>query len=423
MKAILRAASVAAALWASLWAQAPVTPEPLSAWPYFKELHPRPGLADFVLDRDVLDKARTDAADLRLYDSTGREIPYLLQIRRELDNHSLVTGREFNRAAEGGASLVSCDLGGQPQEHNEVVIATAGNDFRRLADVQGSADGLQWVTLASQAILFRFSADGRSAEQNSVSYPVSRYRYVRVRVERDPQVDRAVPEITSLGVRRSIHAKGETVSFVATLEPREADPVQGRPASVWPIDLGSRIPLQSLVLNVGDPTFSRPFQLEIIDDPAAPTPLASGELNRREESAAAPLQIDFGEKFAWRLKLTVTDDRNPPLALSSVTVLSTMRLVVFQSPVGAVRLYYGNPKGIAPHYDMAARIAADANGAPNRTMLGPERPNPIYHPEAKPLSERAPWLVYVVLIGACAVLAAILVNLAKASARVAASRE
>jgi hypothetical protein len=33
----------------------------------------------------------------------------------------------------------------------------------------------------------------------------------------------------------------------------------------------------------------------------------------------------------------------------------------------------------------------------------------------RPLSERAPWLVYVVLIGACAALALILASLAKGS--------
>jgi hypothetical protein len=401
----------------------------MSAWPYFKEVqldHPRAGLVDFALDREVLDKARTDQSDLRLYDSAGREIPYALRVRREIDTRSLFTSREFNRAVEGGASLISCDLGEQPQEHNEVAISTAGDNFRRLANVEGSPDGAHWSTLASDAILFRFTADGRTAERQSVSYPVSRYRYVRVRVERDPQVDRAAPEIASLGVRRSIRVRGQTESFAGVMDSREADRVDGRAASIWRIDLGGRIPIQSLVLNIGigETTFSRPFQLEIVDDPPAPAPLASGDLTRREEAVTGPVEIDFNEQFARRLKLTVTDDRNPPLSLGAVSALSAMRQVIFESVAGAsesVRLYYGNPKGMAPHYDVAARIPADANGTWARATLGPERANPIYHPEPKPLSERAPWLVYIVLIGACAVLAAILVNLAKAAARAAAA--
>ena len=414
MTSIPRAACVAVAFCASLAAQSAVNPESLSAWPYYTEIHASTGLANFVLDAAILDKARTDQADLRLYDAAGKEIPYALRIRREVDTHSLFTSREFNRAVEGTTSLVACDLGAQLVEHNEVVLSTAGNNFRRLADVEGSADGVQWVTLASQAILFRFTAGGRTVEQESIAYPVSRYRYLRVRVRADPQVDHAAPEIASIGVLRAIHAKGETVPFPGTLEPREADPVQGRPASIWRIDLPGRVPLQSLEFEIADRTFSRPFQLEIVDDPAAPVMLASGDLTRAQDAVMAPVRIEFAEQFAQHLKLTITDDRNSPLALTGATALSAMRQVVFQSN-GTVRLYYGNPKALAPHYDIASRIPTEATGA--QATLGPQRDNPVYRPEPKPLSERSPWLVYLVLTGACATLAAILLNLAKASAR------
>jgi hypothetical protein len=419
MKPIVRVACVCGALGANLWAQPPATPERLSAWPYYKEISSRGVLAGFLLDREVLDKTRTDQADLRLYDIAGHEIPYALRVRRDVDTRSLFTSREFNRAVEGNASVVSCDLGAEPQEHNEAAISTAGDNFRRVAQVEGSPDGAQWFTLASQAILFRFTSGGRTVEQNSVSYPVSRYRYLRVRVERDPQTDRAAPEITSMGVERSVQAKGQTIAFEATMESREADPFQGRPASIWRLDLGGRVPLQSLVLNAAQRTFSRPFQLEIIDDPASPETLASGDLTRTEEHAA-PVRIDFNERFARRLKLTVIDDRNPPLGINGVSFLSAARQVIFEAPAETVRLYYGNSKGIAPHYDAASRLPVDSP-AWEHLNLGPERGNPGYRPEPKPLSERSPWLVYIVLIAACAALAGILVNLAKASARVAVS--
>jgi hypothetical protein len=420
MKPIVRIACLCGMFSGALLARSPASPESLTAWPYYKVIFSHGGLSDFNLDRDVLDRARADQADLRLYDGAGHEIPYSLRIRRDLNTHSLFTSHEFNRAAEGAASVVSCDLGAEPQEHNEVVISTGGDNFRRFAKVEGSPDGAQWFTLASQAILFRFSSGGRTVEQDSVSYPVSRYRYVRVRVNPDSQVDRAAPEINTLSVSRSVRAKGETVSFEASMEAREADPFEGRPASIWRMDLGGRVPLQTLVINVGERTFSRPFQLEIIDDPASPKPLASGDLVRTEEHADSPVQIDFKEQFARHLKLIVIDDRNPALAINGVTALSAARQVVFQAPNEATRLYYGNPKGIAPHYDVARRLPADATAA-NHLMLGAGQANPIYRPEPKPLSERSPWLVYIILIAACAALAAILVNLAKASARVMAS--
>jgi hypothetical protein len=415
MKRIFLTGFLVSILWCAAPAQTPGAPEPLSAWPHYKELQPPrgyAGLLDFVLDRDVLNQARTDHADLRLYDSAGREIPYVLHVRHEVEASGEVACREFNRAIEGGAggaAVVSCDLGPQPQEHNVVEIETGGTNFRRLADVQGSSDGEAWSTLASQAILFRFAAAGRSVEQLAVAYPVSRYRYLRVRVNRDTQVDSAAPGIGALRVRRSVHVLGEMVSIPAASEYRDPDRYYGRPASVWRIDLGARIPFERLAFAAGDAEFSRQFQLEIVDDPAAPVLIASGELTRRAN-------IAFTERFGRHLKLTVTDDRNPPLPLTGFSAMSAARQVIFESASGAagpLRLYYGNPRALAPRYDLAVRIPANSGAL--RVVLGPQRSNPIYRPEPKPFSERAPWVIYAVLAAASLALAAILLNLARAA--------
>jgi hypothetical protein len=402
-------------------APAPGAPEALSAWPYFKEMRVPPGsagLVDFVLDRDLLERARRDQADLRLYDSTGREIPYVLRVRHDVETAGEVACREFNRGVEGGAAVVSCDLGPQTAEHNLVEIDTAGVNFRRLADVEGSPDGAAWSRLASQAILFRFSAAGRSAEQSGVSYPASRYRYLRVRVNRDAQVDPEAPAIAALRVRFSVHVRGEMASFPAAGVERDADRSDGRPASVWRIDLGARIPFERLLLDMAGPEFSRPFQLEIVDDPASPQYIASGELTRLAQTAGKPLAIDFAERFGRRLKLTVIDDRNPPLRISGVTAVSAARQAIFEAAAagdGPVRLYYGNPRALAPRYDLGVRIPANPAAAPLRLTFFAQSDNPIYRPEPKPFSERSPWLIYVVLAAASLALAAILLNLARAA--------
>ena len=169
---------------------------------------------------------------------------------------------------------------------------------------------------------------------------------------------------------------------------------------------------QLLAGQIDGPT--RPFQLEAVDDPASPRLLASGTLARTEDHATTPVQIDFTEQFARRLKLTVVDDRNVPLTINGIVALSAARQVVLRADAGTLRFYYGNPKAIAPHYE--PHLPAE-RAFSNPPSLGPERANPIYHPEPKPWSERSPWLVYLVLTGACAALAAILLNLAKASAR------
>jgi hypothetical protein len=422
MKRTLLTALAAGALWTALWAQAPGAPESLSAWPYFKEVAApsgAAGLAGLTLDRQTLNRIRDDAADLRLYDAAGHEIPYALRVRREVDTQDDHAIREFNRAVEGGAAVVSCDLGANAPEHNQVEIATSGNNFRRQVTVEGSADGANWATLITRALVFRFASSGRSAEQREVEYPASRFRYLRLRVERDPQADNAPPEITGLRVRRTVRAGGEIVHFQGVLEAREPGREGSRPASIWRVDFGARIPIQGLVIAAGGGAFSRPFSIMAIDDPPAPRYLASGDLTRSPDAPDTPLKPAFGEQYARRLKLTVTDDRNAPLAIASIDALSAARQLILELSASApspLRLYYGNPKAMAPRYDFATRLPAGAVEISRLLSAGAERANPIYAPEPKPFTERAPWLAYAVLAAACLALAAFLVKIARAAA-------
>jgi hypothetical protein len=426
MRQILLLAMVVGVIHGELRAQAAPTREPLSGWLYFKEIPaPRPpaGLTDFVLDVETLHHGRPNQEDLRLYDSTGREVPYVLRVRRDMATTNAFPAREFNRSVDAGAAQISLDLGDRSEPHNQVEIDTPGNNFRRFVEVGGSADGARWSTLASAAIIFRFAAGGRTVEQLAVDYPVSRYRYLRVRVARDPETDRAAPELPGVRVRRSIHLAGEMTSTMGSMEPRDADRSNARPASIWRVDLGARIPVQQVWLAIGEGVFSRPFTLQAVDDPAAPVLLASGELTRRE-SAPGQLKIEFSEQWARRLRLTVIDDRNPPLPLFALTAEGAARQVVFDAASaapGVMRLYYGSTRALAPRYDLAARVPAESGPMATRLMLGPQRENPAYRPEPKPFSERSPWLVYVVLAAAGIVLAAILVSLARASAASAAA--
>ena len=129
-------------------------------------------------------------------------------------------------------------------------------------------------------------------------------------------------------------------------------------------------------------------------------------------------RIDFAERFARHLKLTVIDDRNEPLPISGVAALGAARQVVFEAAAAdrsPLRLYYGNTKAPAPHYDLDARIPVNAVVQLTRLGLGPQQQNPVFLPEPKPFSERQPWVVYVVLIAACAILALLLLNIARAS--------
>src|SRR6185436_20767706 len=71
----------------------------LSLWPYYVEVVPERTdgqIYDVAVPLPVMDRASSDLADLRLFDSNNREIPYAIRIRRELDQKQEIPARLFN---------------------------------------------------------------------------------------------------------------------------------------------------------------------------------------------------------------------------------------------------------------------------------------------------------------------------------------
>jgi hypothetical protein len=395
----------------------------MSSWPFFVDVTPRPGTPgtyDFIVPSQVMDKAREDLADLRLVDVQGREIPYAIRIRREVDEKRQVTAQTFNQATTGSnTSEMSIDLGENTGEHNEVEIETSGANFRRRVEVEGSDSGKEWRMLKTGAIVFGFESQNKSVLSNRVSYPTSRYRYLRVRVFADELIDKQAPLITAVKVAMALREQGELTTWAVPVPSYQLLRNQGAPASSWTIDLGARVPCDRLTLEFDDESFSRSFQVEAVDDPENTRLVASGELTRRIGEQRRPLLITFdNEEQARKLRLLVTDYNNQTLSISSIQAGAPARQLVFDLKEGVnppLRLYFGNTKASAPHYDFEKSLPVKLPGEIRRSEVAALVNNPDYRPEPLPLTERIPWLIYVVLAASSVALALILISLARST--------
>jgi hypothetical protein len=276
--------------------------------------------------------------------------------------------------------------------------------------------------------LFRFQRGDKILEDNAVSYPPSRFRYLRIRVFPDPVVDKEADKepvkIGQVKVVRKVAVVGEALTLKGKLGRREAVRVDGRSGSAWVIDLGGeKVPCEEIEVEADDSEFARDYRIEWAGPPgskgrflrAALT--SDGFWRRRRGEEKKPVTATFHEVRAARLRLLVIDDRNDPLKLGAVRFRSPARQVVFERPQEAnpgLRLLFGNPKGEKPNYDFARNLPAQLDPPPVRAKLGDREANPGYEPQLA-LTERWPWLIYVVLGAVTVVLAAIIVSLARAA--------
>jgi len=197
----------------------------------------------------------------------------------------------------------------------------------------------------------------------------------------------------------------------------------GVPASEWTIDLGARVPCDRILIEVHADSFSRPYQLEAVDDPQNVRLIASGELKRRVGEEAKPLEIAFDqEEHLRRLRLVVDDYSNQTLPIASFIAQAPARQLVFelkQPSVQPLRLYFGNANATPTRYDFEKDLPARLTASPTRSEARPAVQNPEYKPEPLPLTERIPWLIYLVLFASSAALALVLLSLARSTMRTA----
>lgn len=394
----------------------------LSSWPYYVEVVPESsttGMYDFLVPLAVFDKSGPELGDLRLFDASNREIPYAIRIRKEIDDVRESGGTLFNRAQAGSASEVSVDLGDRPEAHNQVEIKTGGSNFRRLVTIEGSDSRADWRLLTDSGVLFRFTTENSSVDSDLVSYPTSRYRYLRIRVQRDALTDNAPPQITGVRAMMNVREQRQLASWSVPVPPFQLLRHQGAPASAWIIDLGGQAPVDQLKLEIADDSFHRPFQVEAFDDPQDVRLIALGTLTRHSGDADKPLLITFErEQVARKLRLQITDHSNPTLSILSIEAAAPARQLVYelkQPPVQPLRLYFGNTKVSAPHYDFEQELESKLSTPLSDSTLGAVTANPEYRPEPRPLTERVPWLIYLVLAASSIALAFILLSLARAA--------
>src|SRR5205823_4496501 len=140
-----------------------------------------------------------------------------------------------------------------------------------------------------------------------------RFRYLRVHVFPDRSLEKDRPTITGVIVSRLLHVEGEDVTSEARLGQREPVPGDGGPGSRWTIDLEGRVPCERLDFQVADQQFARPYRLEQADPDGQPNRLVQGEWRRRPGEEQRRLEVRLpSEVTARRLRLLVTDYRNPP---------------------------------------------------------------------------------------------------------------
>lgn len=316
-------------------------------------------------DVELLAHVRPDLGDLRLFDASKRELPFLV-IEPPGEPH-WIDGRVLPVAATKKTSGFELDLetgGGATRSIDRIRIEGIATPFLKRARLEGSGDREHWTLLAEDATVFELPDE--KLKNVDIAFAAGDYRYLRVTWD-----DRASAVVTHVGpVSARLHESGaapEGTSVPLTFRKIASEPQKSRYRITLP---GPNLPMIAVEAVVANGEVFRPasvYAQRLEQGQIVPVLLGSSTLKRAERfgGVAADLAVPISKPDEVDLELVVEDGNNPPLALTGINAkLAPLPWIWFEATSGNVTATYGDPRRDAPRYDVEASRSTIAKSTP-----------------------------------------------------------
>jgi hypothetical protein len=294
--------------------------------------------------------------DLRIYDSNGREVGYLLKQNPPAPpryRRAVILPVAPVDADRSRTSGFEADLG-EPTLVDGFRLDGLPAPFLKRARLEGSGDREHWTLLAGEATVFDLPDE--QLRLTELRFAAGSYRYFRILFDDTNSARLPHP---GAAIVRVIAGSAPPPPLKATLSVDRRPSETGR--SRFRIGLpGGHLPIVALDFDVGGDYVFRPakvYEARLTGSELAPVQLGAGTLRRvvRGDVPAAQLRLPIEPPTEAELDLEVDDGDNPPLDLKGVTaVFGELPWIYFESPGGTPTARYGNDSLTPPRYDIEA---------------------------------------------------------------------
>lgn len=418
-----------------LW-QAATTPEPTNPH-YFRyqrtvTLPTGPGQSCAILDPALFPHAAPSLKDLRLYQD-NREIPYAITLSEpQQPDSDTVTVR--NLGLRGRNIVFDLEMPSRP--YTELILDLPERDFIATATVSGTRD----PNYANQTHLGEFTlfdlTSQRLSRSTTIHLQETSLPYLHIEVAISPATGTHTLDTSPQALQKMVQSvtvppSREAQSLYTTAAEATSITQRGR-QSVATFNLPERIPIERVSFALASnfkANFSR--DVSISDHPTATANPAdalgealSGTILRvhltqagheiRQEQFSVPATLGSNMQSAATVEVAVNNGDDTPLPLTAIRLEMRQRKICFDAPAAQpLTLFYGDAALTAPQYDYTRLFSP--SGEFRTAKLGPEQLNPAYRdrPDARPLTDRHPHLLWIALLIVICILAIVAIRSSK----------
>ncbi len=364
----------------------------------------------FVVDEEIWSRARPDLGDLRIYHGDA-QVQYALSVQRGGASSQEEAARILNLGNLGGRTEFDLDMG-QIAEYDRIRLNLEAKNFVVTTLLAGSnVLGERPATKLPPSTLYDFTRE-QLGSNSVLKLPTSSFRYLHVKLS---------PGIAPQQVKgATIYNLQETKAIWTNVGSCGA-PSQKPRTTVITCESPVRVPVDRIRFQVDAKQVN--FRRAVALSDSSGRYESGGEITRVRLNRAGTtvvseeLDLPIAGQSSGRLTITVDNGDNPALAIAAVQLLSIERRVYFDpQEKSSLKLYYGDYKLDSPVYDYARFFHAEPAAA--KGELGPGARNEAYsgRPDDRPWSERHNAVLWLAMLLAVAVLAALAVRGLKAEA-------
>ena len=375
----------------------------------------------FALTPDIYNSARGDLGDVRLVDTNGEQIPYVLAKPKDITERQEYRPGVINRSTGADkAAMITLDFGKQVIK-NSIEVETGGNNFRRAVKVEGSNDNTEFFTLVEHAYVFAVSFDRRFEQ---IDLPPNDYRYLRITVL-PMATEEKVPVVNEVRAFKI----GESFSERQTLEmaPIEHSEDEKNNSSIYIYDLAfCRLPVSEIELDIADDSFYRYVTIAGRDAEKRKVKIDSEDNRQRfrevdvsweriingtiyrytsadgQKHENMILRIPSGTRVYRYIRITISNYDDKPVIVNSASANMMAHKIIFEKKDNAApTLYVGSESVRAPRYDLASRLSNPLQVKTSVAKLSGITSNPLFgQAEEKPVAwtERHRVLLLIVMV-------------------------
>ena len=343
-----------------------------------------PGLVKIRLPTPTVSEAQPSLGDIRLLDSSGQEMAFLIQ--RPARTTSILSPVEsFQTSLSDGRTMASGQVSRLQRDSifDRVQIQTPASEFLKAATVQISQDCTVWQTVARDQPLFRMR-DG--AEKLDVSFPPSRLACVRLTL--DDHKSQPIPA-QALSLRSQAAEPAGLDHVEAAVLDESSDASQTRLRLQF---TANNLMLASLRIDTPSPFFMRHVILlsrMFRDGSIQESPIGEGTVYRMvpagvglTESLRVPLTTQVPER---EVVVRIMNGDSRPLAVRRVEFeVIPAEMIFFSQQPGDYTLLAGNPTAPQKSYDVSSFATRMKLARFVTAQVGPLSRNAAFRP-AEPL--------------------------------------